>query len=55
MTRSLPNLRGFTARNSFGREEFKVPLSTGPLTMDPDLKKLRTTGFFIRMPPLKFS
>jgi len=55
MTRSLPNLRGFRATNNFGREEFKVPLSTGPLTMDPDLSKLRTTGFFIRMPPLKFS
>jgi hypothetical protein len=55
MTRSLPNLRGFTARNNFGRTEFRVPLSTGPLTMDPDLQKLRTTGFFIRMPPLKFS
>jgi len=55
MTRSLPDLRGFTAKNNFGREEFKVPLSTGPLTMDPDLNKLRTTGFFIRMPPLKFT
>lgn len=55
MTRSLPDLRGFTAKNNFGREEFKVPLSTGPLTMDPDLHKLRTTGFFIRMPPLKFT
>jgi len=55
MTRSLPNLRGFTAKNSLGREEFKVPLSTGPLTTDPDLGKLRTTGFFIRMPPLKFT
>lgn len=55
MTRSLPDLRGFTAKNNFGREEFKVPLSTGPLTVDPDLGKLRTTGFFIRMPPLKFT
>lgn len=55
MTRSLPNLRGFTAKNNLGREEFKVPLSTGPLTTDPDLGKLRTTGFFIRMPPLKFT
>jgi len=51
-TRSLPELRGFSV-DSRGREQFKVPLSTGPLTMDPDLKKLRTTGFFIRMPPLK--
>lgn len=34
------------------REPFKVPKLTGPLTMDPDLHKLRTTGFFIRMPPL---
>lgn len=55
MTRSLPDFRGFTAKNSLGREEFKVPLSTGPLTIDPDLGKLRTTGFFIRMPPLKFT
>jgi hypothetical protein len=55
MTRSLPNLRGFTARNTFGRGEFKVPLSTGPLTMDPDRHKLRTTGYFIKMPPLKYS
>jgi hypothetical protein len=55
MTRSLPNLRGFTARSTFGRGEFKVPLSTGPLTMDPDLHKLRTTGYFIKMPPLKFT
>lgn len=55
MTKSLPNLRGFTAKNSLGRGEFKVPLSTGPLTLDPDIGKLRSTGFFIRMPPLKFS
>jgi hypothetical protein len=55
MTRSLPDLRGFTAKNNIGRTEFKVPLSTGPLTMDTELNKLRTTGFFIRMPPLKFS
>jgi hypothetical protein len=55
MTKSLPNLRGFRATHSMGRQEFKVPLSTGPLTMDLDLKQLRTTGFFIRMPPLKFS
>jgi hypothetical protein len=55
MTRSLPDLRGFKAKNSLGRDEFKVPLSTGPLTTDPDLGKLRTTGFFIRMPPLKFT
>lgn len=55
MTRSLPNLRGFTARSNFGREEFKVPLSTGPLTMDPDQRKLRTTGYFIKMPALKFT
>lgn len=55
MTRSLPDLRGFQAKRGMGRTEFKVPLSTGPLTMDPDLHKLRTTGFFIRMPPLKNS
>jgi len=55
MTKSLPDLRGFAALRSGGRSEFKVPLSTGPLTMDPDLNRLRTTGLFIRMPPLKFS
>jgi hypothetical protein len=42
-SQSLPDL---------GRDPFKVPLQTGPLTMDPDTTKLRTTGFFIRMPPL---
>merc|ERR1712232_1015713 len=52
MTRSLPDLRGFTAKHTDGREPFKVPLLTGPLTMDHELKKLRTTGFFVRMPPL---
>eukprot|EP00930_Biecheleria_cincta_P060659 TRINITY_DN46280_c0_g1_i1.p1 TRINITY_DN46280_c0_g1~~TRINITY_DN46280_c0_g1_i1.p1 ORF type:complete len:616 (-),score=121.56 TRINITY_DN46280_c0_g1_i1:206-2053(-) len=52
MTRSLPDFRGFTAK-SHGREPFKVPQITGPLTMDPDLRKLRTTGFFWKMPPLK--
>lgn len=52
MTRSLPDFRGFTAKSG-GREPFKVPKITGPLTMDPDLGKLRTTGFFIKMPPLK--
>lgn len=55
MTKSLPDFRGFTAKNSLGRSEFKVPLSTGPLTMDPQMNKLRSTGFFIRMPPLKFT
>jgi len=56
MSRSLPDLRGFTAKRQLpGREEFKVPMSTGPLTMDPELGKYRTTGFFIKMPPLKFS
>jgi len=53
MTRSLPDLRGFTPSHTEGREPFKVPMSTGPLTMDPELKKLRSTGFFIKMPPLK--
>jgi len=55
MCRSLPNLRGFTAKNNLGRGEFKVALSTGPLTMDPDNNQLRTTGFFIKMPPLKYT
>lgn len=44
LSKSLPDL--------FGRSAFKVPLQTGPLTMDPDTNKLRTTGFFIRMPPI---
>jgi len=52
MTRSLPDFRSFTVKDS-KREPFKVPLGTGPLTLDPDLRKLRTTGFFIKMPPLK--
>lgn len=53
LTRSMPDLRGFAGRDPMGREPFKVPLSTGPLTMDPELGKLRTTGLFIKMPPLK--
>lgn len=44
MSKTLPDLGA--------RPKFKVPLSTGPLTMDHDLKKLRTTGFFIKMPNL---
>jgi hypothetical protein len=53
MTKSLPDLRGFTGkRMPRGTDIFRVPLSTGPLTIDPDLNKLRTTGFFVRMPPL---
>jgi len=52
MTRSLPDFRGWGCHDD-GREPFKVPLLTGPLTMDHDLKKLRTTGLFMRMPPLK--
>lgn len=50
-SKSLPDLRGF--KGGKGKHAFKVPLSTGPLTMDPDLHKLRTTGFFIKMPPLR--
>lgn len=46
-SKSMPDLR------STARSPFKVPLSTGPLTVDPDLHKLRSTGFFIKMPPLK--
>jgi len=46
MTRSLPDLRGFTSKD-FTREEFKVPLSTGPLVWDHELKQLHTT-----VPPL---
>lgn len=53
MTKSLPDLRGFAAKRApAGASPFKVPMSTGPLTMDHDLKKLRTTGLFIKMPPL---
>jgi len=52
MTRSLPDFRNFTTKDT-KREPFKVPLVTGPLTLDPDLRKMRTTGYFIRMPPLK--
>lgn len=52
MTRSLPDLRGFKVRPT-DRSPFKVPSGTGgPLTMDRELRKLRSTGFFIRMPPL---
>jgi hypothetical protein len=53
MTRSLPHLRGNKPLHNFGREEFKVPLQTGPLTMDPDSNKLRSNGYFIKMPSLK--
>lgn len=52
MTRSLPELRGFSSHSGDGRAAFRVPLTTGPLTMDHELKKLRTTGLFISMPPL---
>jgi hypothetical protein len=53
-SKSLPHLRGFRVKEDMKkRDAFKVPLSTGPLTMDPDLNKLRSTGFFIKMPPLK--
>eukprot|EP00929_Paragymnodinium_shiwhaense_P111976 TRINITY_DN80221_c0_g1_i1.p1 TRINITY_DN80221_c0_g1~~TRINITY_DN80221_c0_g1_i1.p1 ORF type:complete len:681 (+),score=182.91 TRINITY_DN80221_c0_g1_i1:109-2151(+) len=54
LTKSLPDLRGFsTRRGGLGKEPFKVPLVTGPLSRDPDTHKLRTTGFFVRMPPLR--
>mmetsp|Transcript_111698 Transcript_111698/g.320924 ORF Transcript_111698/g.320924 Transcript_111698/m.320924 type:complete len:624 (-) Transcript_111698:31-1902(-) len=50
MSRSLPDLQNF-ARPIDTREPFKVPKATGPLTMDPELKKLRNTGFFMKMGP----
>lgn len=53
MSKSMPGLHspsgGFSGSH---RDPFKVPLGTGPLTMDHDLKKLRTTGFFMKMPAL---
>lgn len=54
--RSMPDLHRRPAEvlgDTLGREPFKVPLQTGPLTMDIDSKKLLRTGLFIRMPPLK--
>lgn len=54
--RSLPDLRRPQLDHfgeTLGRTPFKVPLQTGPLTMDYDTKKLRTTGFFMKMPPLQ--
>lgn len=51
MSKSLPNLHG-GAGQIHGRDPFRVPLGTGPLTMDPELKKLRSTGFFMKMPAL---
>eukprot|EP00928_Gymnodinium_smaydae_P079811 TRINITY_DN63655_c0_g1_i1.p1 TRINITY_DN63655_c0_g1~~TRINITY_DN63655_c0_g1_i1.p1 ORF type:complete len:674 (-),score=127.08 TRINITY_DN63655_c0_g1_i1:182-2101(-) len=55
MTKSLPDLRGFSVRRNDGRDAFKVPLSTGPLTHDASTNMLRTTGFFIKMPPLSYT
>jgi len=43
MARSLPD---------FKAQPFKVPLGTGPLTYSPELKQFRSTGFFMKMPPL---
>jgi len=53
MVKSLPNL-SLTASTwgIEGREPFKVPKGTGPLTLDPKSQKLKTSGFFIKMPPL---
>eukprot|EP00913_Durusdinium_trenchii_P033441 g31309.t1 len=44
MSRSLPDFKAV--------QPFKVPLGTGPLTYSPELKQLRSTGFFMKMPPL---
>jgi hypothetical protein len=49
MSRSLPDLKDVHCKS---RPRFKVPLQTGPLTMDHEMGKLRTTGFFMKMPPL---
>lgn len=53
--RSLPDLRRQPLEHlgdTLGRGPFKVPLQTGPLTVDFDTGRLRTTGFFMKMPPL---
>lgn len=47
--RSLPDLH---SKLLDSREPFKVVLTGGPLTVDPDSRKLRSTGFFIKMPRL---
>jgi len=52
MTRSLPSFHGNQSAWMLGREPFKVPKGTGPLTYDAKTKKLKTTGLFIKMPPL---
>lgn len=52
MTRSLPNLRGHTSMDTTMRSAFKVPLSTGPLVWDTELRKLHTTGLFMKMKPV---
>lgn len=44
MSRSLPDFKAV--------QPFKVPLATGPLTYSPELKQFRSTGFFMKMPPL---
>lgn len=49
MTRSLPRLKSPSVDS---KEPFRVPLCSGPLTLDPVQNRLRTTGFFIKMPPL---
>mmetsp|Transcript_8543 Transcript_8543/g.15277 ORF Transcript_8543/g.15277 Transcript_8543/m.15277 type:complete len:671 (-) Transcript_8543:61-2073(-) len=51
MTRSLPEFRS-TSTWLEGREPFKVPKGTGPLTYDSKSRKLKMTGLFIKMPPL---
>eukprot|EP00929_Paragymnodinium_shiwhaense_P024986 TRINITY_DN15222_c0_g1_i1.p1 TRINITY_DN15222_c0_g1~~TRINITY_DN15222_c0_g1_i1.p1 ORF type:complete len:671 (-),score=170.01 TRINITY_DN15222_c0_g1_i1:236-2248(-) len=54
-TKSLPDLRGLTVKGKSDRDMFRVSLQTGPLTYDYDLNKMRTTGYFVRMPPLGYS
>jgi hypothetical protein len=50
MSRSLPDLKdAFCDR----RTPFKVPLTTGPLTFDPDSQKLQHRPLFMKMPALK--
>lgn len=50
MSRSMPDFK--TAKADL-REPFKVPMSAGPLTYSTELKQLRSTGFFMKMSPLR--
>mmetsp|Transcript_41093 Transcript_41093/g.113215 ORF Transcript_41093/g.113215 Transcript_41093/m.113215 type:complete len:651 (+) Transcript_41093:236-2188(+) len=52
-TRSLPDMRGLVAKGIAGQDLFKVSMATGPLTVDPDSRQLRTTGLFSRMSSIR--